>query len=198
MDFECDWQCWKERVSRCGIKQRWFRRIMCVNGCISYMISLIADWTAKFGKAAMDFKAISLQSWIVWTNQVPEPGMGVLMDRGQRQWHTLKVYLSAGLRAAENVWEEIYGIAKRKTDLKIRKIADYLENLLAKYGHYWLNGWSIMMTYGIGGEFRLADLNVQLSDWRGVRKERFHGRFVWLKGSPGWPNPIEIMLYWPR
>jgi hypothetical protein len=124
--------------------------------------------------------------------------MGVLMDRGQRQWHTLKVYLSAGLRAAENVWEEIYGIAKRKTDLKIRKIADYLENLLAKYGHYWLNGWSIMMTYGIGGEFRLADLNVQLSDWRGVRKERFHGRFVWLKGSPGWPNLIDIVLYWPR
>ena len=57
---------------------------MCVNGCISYMVSLIADWTAKFGKAAMDFKAISLQSWRVWTNQVPEPGMGVLVDQGQQ------------------------------------------------------------------------------------------------------------------
>ncbi len=54
---------------------------MCVNGCISYIVSLIVDWTAKFGKAAMDFKAISLQSWIVWANQVPEPVMGVLADR---------------------------------------------------------------------------------------------------------------------
>jgi hypothetical protein len=45
---------------------------------------LIADWTAKFGKAAMDFKAISLQSWIVWTNQVSEPGMGVLVDQGHQ------------------------------------------------------------------------------------------------------------------
>ena len=47
------------------------------------MISLITDWTAKISKAAMDFKAISLQSWIVWANQVPQPGMGVLADRGQ-------------------------------------------------------------------------------------------------------------------
>ncbi len=84
MDFERDWQCGKERVSRCGIKQRWFRRIMCVNGCISYMVSLAAGWGAKIGKAAMDFNAISLQSWIVWANQVPEPGMGVLADRRQK------------------------------------------------------------------------------------------------------------------
>ncbi len=57
---------------------------MCVNGCISYMVSLIADWSAKFSKAAMDFKAISLRSWIVWANQVPEPVMGVLADRRQK------------------------------------------------------------------------------------------------------------------
>ncbi len=56
---------------------------MCVNGCISYMVSLIADWTAKFGKAAIDFKAISLQPWKVWANQVPEPRMGALDDRRQ-------------------------------------------------------------------------------------------------------------------
>jgi hypothetical protein len=76
---------------------------MRVNECISYMVSLGAGWDAKIGKAAMDFNAISLQPPRVRTNQVPEPGMGVLMDRGQRRWHTLKVYLSAGPRAAENM-----------------------------------------------------------------------------------------------
>ncbi len=53
----------------------------------------------KFGKAAMDFKAILLQPPRDCANQVPEPGMGVLVDRGKRQGHTLKVYLSAGLKA---------------------------------------------------------------------------------------------------
>jgi hypothetical protein len=41
------------------------------------MASLIAGWTAKIGKAAMDFKTFYLQSWIACVNQVPEPGMGV-------------------------------------------------------------------------------------------------------------------------
>ncbi len=66
-------------------------------------MSLVAGWAAKICKAAMDFKAISLQPPISWANQVPEPGMGVLVDRGQRQGRTLKVYLSAGPKAAENV-----------------------------------------------------------------------------------------------
>jgi hypothetical protein len=64
---------------------------------------MVACWVANFGKAAMDFKAIFLQPPKVWANQVPEPGMGVLVDRRQRQGHTQQDYLSARSRAAKNV-----------------------------------------------------------------------------------------------
>jgi hypothetical protein len=53
---------------------------------------------------------------------------------------------------------------KRKTDLKTRKIAYYLENLLAKYGLYLLIGWFIMMIYGIGGGIKMAEFSLQSSD----------------------------------
>jgi hypothetical protein len=76
---------------------------MRVNGFISYMVSLAASWAAKTDKATMNFNVISLQPPRIWTNQVSEPEMGVLVDRGKGQWHTLKVYLSAGPRVAENV-----------------------------------------------------------------------------------------------
>ncbi len=76
---------------------------MCVNDVFPTWYRWRRVGLRKFGKAAMDFNAILLQPPRVWTNQVPEPGMGVLVDREQRECHTLKVYLSAWPRTAENV-----------------------------------------------------------------------------------------------
>jgi hypothetical protein len=73
------------------------------NGCISYMVSMVAGWIAKIGQVAMNFKTFSLQTLLVWTNQVHEPGMGIFVDRVHRQRRVQQCYLGAWPRAAKTV-----------------------------------------------------------------------------------------------
>ena len=70
-------------------------------------VPMMMDWIQGNQDAEQDFTVIPFQTRVVRLRQVPEPGIGVLVDQDVEEWHTHPAYLGEGPAIAQTVYKRI-------------------------------------------------------------------------------------------